>query len=166
MNIKWFIKFVTLSIALGFTLFSIYLLNTQHVPDFLNSLGFSQNQTFNWCVERVLKIESLSEQKWSLYEDQQKWWIIRGEQPPAEMNYLAVEKWFAQYCSIEIEELKSEKIFDLPMTHLARVIFNNSSTATMHWRGGDIYQINQTVYESREMTEALASLRSLLALNH
>lgn len=167
MKTKWVLKFLSLSIALSVTLYSIYLLNTKHVPDFLSSLGFnSSTQSFNWCVDRVTKIESLSQQSWSLFEQNGKWMVTRGTSPPAELDYLSVEKWFAQYCTLEVVELKSEKIFDLPMEHFAKISFNNSTTANIQLRGGNKYQINQTVFESTEMTAALAELRALLAITH
>lgn len=167
MTLKWIIKASTLIVALVLTLFSIYQLNSKHVPDFFSSLGFTEaTQTFNWCTDRVAKMESLSEKKWILFEENLKWKISRDEQPASEMNYLAVEKWFAQYCTVHVKELKSEKIFDLPLTHFAKITYNNGSTANFHFRGGNVYQINQVVFESVEMTEALEALRNLLTINH
>lgn len=167
MNAKWIFKSLTLSLALGLTVYSMYLLNSRHVPDFLSSLGLGEKtSSLSWCKERVLSVEGLDESHpWKLFEENNTWWITKGSAPPQSVDYLAIEKWFAHYCTLNVHQLHSEKIFDLPLSHLAKFTFNDSSFATLHSRGGNTYQLNQVVFESSTMTEAWLELRKLLTMN-
>lgn len=159
---KILFKVFSLSVALAGTLYSIYLINSQHSVDFLNSLGFGDTRkTFNWCPNRLQKLEGLVT-AWSLEGDSRQWLISKNGESAQIVDSLAIEKWLAKYCSLAVVPLKSEKILDLKFSPLWRAHFNDGSTALVYIQRPDIFQINELTFQSNELQQALLELHSLL----
>lgn len=161
----WF-KAGSLLIALFATVFSIYLLNSQHSVDFLSSLGFSSSQkTLNWCNERLRKAEGLS-QTWSLEEKNGQWILQTADSKELVVDYLEVEKWLAKYCSVEIASYPTEKILDLKLTPFARIYFSDQSSALIYQKDFSVFQINEITFESVELQEGFFALKNLLKISN
>lgn len=164
MNWKVFLKISTLVLALMVTTYSIYILNSQHSVDLFSSLGISTSQkTFNWCPDRLKKIEGLNA-NWNLEEKDRKWILQVNSSPPLTVDYLEIEKWLAQYCSVSVTPYSSEKLLDLKLSPLAKLNFNDGSQALFYHRDFKIFQINELTFESQEMQQALIALQSLLKI--
>lgn len=164
MNWKLWFKAGSLCIALFATVFSIYLLNTQHSVDFLSSLGFSSSQkTLNWCNDRLRKAEGLA-LPWSLEEKNGQWKLKIADANELVVDYLDVEKWLAKYCSVQITPYPSEKILDLKLAPFARILFSDQSSVLIYQKDFSVFQINEITFESRELREGLLALKDLLKL--
>ncbi|MBY0385649.1 hypothetical protein K2X05_10880 [bacterium] len=164
MNWKLWFKAGSLVIALSATVFSIYLLNSQHSVDFLSSLGFSSSQkTLNWCSDRLRKAEGLS-QPWSLEEKNGQWMLQTSSSQEFVVDYLEVEKWLAKYCSVHITPYPPEKILDLKLSPFARIQFGDKSTALIYQKDFSVFQINEITFESKEMQEGLFAIKNLLKI--
>lgn len=164
MNWKLWFKAGSLFVALFATVFSIYLLNSQHSVDFLSSLGFSSSQkTLNWCTERLRKAEGLSH-NWSLEEKDGQWLLITADSKELRVDYLEIEKWLAKYCSVDITPYPKEKLLDLKLSPFARILFNDESRALIYQKDFTIFQINEYTFESRELQEGLLALQNLLKI--
>lgn len=164
MNWKLWFKAGSLVIALSATLFSIYLLNSQHSVDFLSSLGFTSSQkTLNWCNERLRKAEGLS-QSWTLEEKNGQWMLQISDSQEFVVDYLEVEKWLAKYCSVHITPYPTEKILDLKLSPFARIHFSDKSNALIYQKDFSVFQINEITFESAELQEGLLSLKDLLKI--
>jgi hypothetical protein len=165
MNWKVFLKISSLVLALMVTVYSIYMLNSQHSVDLFSSLGISTSQkTFNWCPDRLKKIEGLNS-TWSLEEKDRKWILQMKSSPPLTVDYLEIEKWLAQYCSVSVRPYPSDKLLELKLTPLAKLNFNDGTQALFYHKDFQVFQINELTFESQEMQQALGALRTLLKLD-
>ncbi len=146
------------------TIYSIYMLNSQHSVDLFSSLGISTSQkTFNWCPDRLKKIEGLSS-SWSLEEKDRQWLLQMNSAPLLTVDYLEIEKWLAQYCSVSVTPYPPEKLLDLKLNPLARLNFNDGTQALFYHKDFQVFQINELTFESQEMQQALAELKTLLKI--
>ena len=166
MNWKLWFKAGSLLIALFATVFSIFLLKTQHSVDFLSSLGFSSSQkTLNWCNDRLRKAEGLS-QTWSLEEKNGQWLQQTNDGKEFIVDYLEVEKWLAKYCSVHIAPYPVEKILDLTLSPFARIQFSDKSNVLIYQKDFSIFQINEITFESKELQEGMTALKYLLKIEN
>jgi hypothetical protein len=164
MNWKFGFKILTLTIALSATLFSIYLLNSQHANDFFTSLGFSSaSKNLNWCTDRLKKAEGLNSE-WSL-EEKDRQWILQKNNTTTIVDYLDIEKWLARYCAVQITELANEKILDLNLQPFARLLFNDGGKVLIYQKDGKYFQLNEVTFESKEMSDAFSEIKNLLKIN-
>lgn len=163
MPFKFIFKSLTLVLALGMTIYCIYLLNQGHLTDFMGSLGMGEySKTFNWCTNRVTKMESLSKTTWTLEEKDKKWLVSTNGGEPLTLDYLAVEKWFAKYCLVRIQVYRNENLLDKHLEPFAKAQFNDGTLARIYTLEGDVFQINEVIFKSPQMKEGLAELQRLL----
>jgi hypothetical protein len=161
MNWKIGFKIFTLLTALSATVFSIYLLNSQHSSDFFSSLGFgSSSQNLNWCSDRLKKAEGLFSD-WSV-EEKDRQWVLQKNNTSVVVDYLEVEKWLARYCAVKISPVSKEKILDLKLEPFARFFFNDGNKVLIYQKENTIFQFNEVIFTSEEMSSAFASLKNLL----
>ncbi len=166
MSWKLLFKITTLLIALSATVVSIYLLNTGHTKDFLNSLGFtSSGETLHWCSDRLLKAEGLNT-KWSLQEIDRQW-ILRNEQGrDLVVDYLDVEKWLAKYCMLEIQPYPREKILSTPLSPFLKLMFKDNKQVLIYQKDMQVFQMNEHTFESKDLKEGLLALQQLFGLSN
>ncbi len=164
MNWKLLFKITTLLIALSATVVSMYLLNTGHTKDFLNSLGFSSSgETLHWCSDRLLKAEGLSK-KWSLQEVERQW-ILRNDQGrELVVDYLEVEKWLAKYCMLDIQPYPREKILSTTLSPYLKLIFKDNKQVLIYQKDMQVFQMNEHTFESADLKEGLLALQGLFGL--
>lgn len=164
MNWKVLFKISSLGLALVITVYSMYLLNSQHSVDFLESLGFTSQKTFNWCPDRLKKAEGLSS-TWTLEEKDRQWLLQVPASSPLTVDYLEIEKWLAQHCSVHVLPYPKEKLLDLKLIPLAKLHFNDGTQALIYHKDFKTFQINELTFESAEMQAALSALRDLLKID-
>jgi hypothetical protein len=165
MSWKVLFKITMLLTALSATVFSMYLLNTGHTKDFLNSLGFSgSGKTLHWCSDRLLKAEGLNK-NWSLQEIDRQW-IVRNENNQAlVVDYLAVEKWLAQYCMLDIQPYPREQILNTPLAPFLKILFKDNKQVLIYQKDMQVFQINEHTFESADLREGLLALQKLLGIH-
>ncbi len=164
MNWKVLFKLTTLFIALSATVFSIYMLNSGHTKDFLNSLGFSTSgRTLHWCSDRLLKAEGLNSD-WSLQEQDRKWVVRNPAKQELVVDYLEVEKWLAKYCMLEVLPYPKEKILDTPLSPFMKIVFKDNHQVLIYQKDMTVFQLNEQTFESEEFKEGLQALERLLGL--
>lgn len=163
MKLRIGLKLFTLLIAFSATLYAIFILKTGHMNDFWVSLGFNTSeQTLNWCSNRLIKLESLTETKWKLEENSQKWQISKDEESPLDVDYVEVEKWLAKYCFLKIIPFKDKNLLDMQFKPFAKASFNDGSKVLIYTFNGEVFQINEVIFKSQEMVSALKDLKNLL----
>lgn len=91
-----------LVLGLGIIIYSMYFLSQKGLPrpaaNLLGISGGSQNISLNWCRTRVESLSLAGGQQ--IYQQGYKWFRdVNGK--PVEMNFLSVEKWFAEYCRVD-----------------------------------------------------------------
>ncbi len=164
MNWKLGFKALTLGIALSATVYSMYLLNSQHSTDFFTSLGFTSSKSLTWCTDRLQRVEGMTT-PWTLESKERQWILTLPQQSPVRVDPLAVEKWLARYCTVSIQPLSSEKILELKLTPSARLFFNDGQKALLYQKELLFFQINEVTFESHEFQEALRQLSQLLKVS-
>lgn len=164
MTLKTIFKVTTLLVALGATIYCMYLLNTGHSTDFLASMGLgTKSQTLNWCSNRLTKMEgSNSQSPWLLEEREQKWMISLNGETPKAVEYLDIEKWLAKYCILNIRVLRGEAILDQHLAPFAQATFNDGTSAKIYLLGEKGFQINEVIFASDEMKSAVTELKNIL----
>ena len=164
MNWKFLLRLSILLLALGATVFSMYLLNTGHTKDFLNSLGFSTSgKTLHWCSDRLLKAEGLSN-KWSLQEIDRKWILKNEGGQELVVDYLEVEKWLAKYCMLDIQPYPREKILNTPLSPFMKIMFKDNKQVLIYQKDLQVFQINEHTFESEDLKDGLQALQKLFGL--
>ena len=155
MKIGYWFKLLTLTIALSVTVLSIYWLNQGHMVKTLSSIGFSNNgQILNWCENRIQSLGIPSAQA-TLTEKAGRWvWQTQDTTP---LNYLSVEKWFAKYCQIPVKKVNFED-FNSPMTPILEVTFISGETATFYDLGEGRVQLQNNVFSSPALQQAMKEL--------
>ena len=161
MNWKLGFKMLTLGTALSATLYSMYLLNSQHSSDFFTSLGFTSSQTLTWCSDRLQKAEGMTS-AWTLEAQERQWVLTLPGQTPVLVDALEIEKWLARYCSISIQPLPREKILEMKFDPSARIFFNDGQKTLLYQKDQRFFQMNEVTFESAEFQEALLQLGQLL----
>lgn len=161
---KLLFKASVLFLALGMTIYCIYLLNQGHLSDFMGSIGSKYTQTLSWCSNRITKMESLSDAKWIMEEKDKKWLVSKDGGAPLELSYLEVEKWMAQTCQLHILVYRSESLLDKHLAPFAKVSFNDGKEAKIYILENDTFQINEVIFKSPEMQTAVADFKKLLTL--
>lgn len=133
--------------------------------DFLSSLGFSGDH-LNWCSSRLVRLENLgdSQTSWVLEEKDKQWLLTKNGNEPLRVNYLSVEKWLAKYCTLQIHLYKNPNLLDMHLIPFAKASFNDGTEAKIFFIENKIYQINEVIFTSEEMKQALKELRNLLKI--
>lgn len=158
MNLKTAVKLVSLLTALTATIVAIFLLKQGHLSSALTSMGFQKPGTrLNWCKERVASLH-IYDTPLTLVEKQGQW-MWDGE-PPHELDYLTVEKWFARYCQIPVEApiegAKGET--SKPMQAFMEVVFVDGQRTTLHWDQDKHFKIGKNEFISETLRQGLKEL--------
>ncbi len=166
MNWKVLFKVSTLLIALIATVYSIYLLNTGHTKDFLNSLGFSgSGKTLHWCTDRLEKAEGLN-QTWSLQQEGLQWILRNDSGQELIVDSLVVEKWLAQYCMLDVQPYPREKILETRLAPFVKFIFKDTQQVLIYQKDFQVFQMNEQTFESEDLKQGLLALNRMLGLSN
>lgn len=155
MPLKLWLKLTLLTISLSATLIGMYWLKQGHMSSFWTSLGFhNQNQRINWCSERVGAI-FLYDNKAKLYEEAGKWlWQQSNLNTP--LDYLRVEKWFAQYCQVDIDKLENVEA-ESPIAVFEAQFIDGDRLTLYSYPNGD-FKMRDQVFKSETLRQALKEL--------
>ncbi len=153
MSTKVLIKLVSLLTALTCTLVAIFWLNQGHMSQFWTSLGF-KNQHLNWCEERVSSLY-FYEQNAKLYEKSGEWfWQGQTEIP---LDYLRVEKWFAQYCQIPFEKVEAPLIATRGIP-VFEALFLDNERLTLYTDTDGTFRFRDEFFKSETLRQAIKEL--------
>jgi hypothetical protein len=154
MSLKVLAKLVALLTALTATIVAISWLNAGHMNSFWTSLGVDRSGTrLNWCEERVGTL-FLYDSKAKLTEKDGKWlWVGEIEK---ELDYLRVEKWFAKYCLIPVDDMEVAEMASSSPVFEAQFIDGNR--LSLYSDGENIFKIRDKVFQSQAFREALQEL--------
>lgn len=154
MSLKILVKLVALMTALTATVVAIYWLKAGHMNAFWTSLGVDRSGSrLNWCDERVGTLYIYRGSSKLTEKDGQWFWIGETEK---QLDYLRVEKWFARYCQIPVDEVaeqkqeQSEPIFEAN--------FINGTRLSVYQYPSGHFLINQKVFKSKVFEKGLKEL--------
>jgi len=153
MPTKVLIKFVALLTALAATVVAIFWLKQGHMSSFWTSLGVNSGARVNWCEERVGTLY-FYDSKAKLLEKDGKWLWVQGDEKM--LDYLRVEKWFAQYCQIPVNKVDSVKM-ELSQPVL-EAQFINGERLSIYTDGKGNFGIRDRVFASETLRKALKEL--------
>lgn len=157
MNLKVAIKLVALLSALTATIVAIFWLNQGHMDSFWTSLGVDRRGTrLNWCVERVDSLY-LYESQEKLIEEDGQWLWQKGDQSQ-ELDYLRVEKWFAKYCQIPIDEKLDASKNRSPFKPFLEARFIDGSRKTLSVAGSTSFRIDSHLFRSETLRKGIKEL--------
>ena len=143
--------------GLSACVFFIFLLKSDHARQFWASLGLgSQVEMLSWCSERVSKVSFPSNGGGVVSEVDGKWqWESTDGQ--TQLDYLAVEKWFARYCQTPIESIALER-FDTRLLPLMEVEFIDGNSGTFYDLGQGRIQWKQQIFKSPSFQTAFEEI--------
>lgn len=154
MPIKIWLRVGLLAVALTMTIIAMTLLKQGHMSAFWTSLGFNPTgQRINWCSERVGSIY-LYENKAKLHEEGGKWLWEQTFSVP--LDYLRVEKWFAQYCQVDIQTVTGSESGSAVPVFEAKFI-NGEHMTLYSYANGD-FKMGDQVFKSETLRQALKEL--------
>lgn len=165
-------KLVFLGSALAMTIYGIYLMRSDYGSKTFEAFGFGlQSENFvAWCQTRVKKIEvSRGEVVYLLHEENRKWWVQESRDgqlsSPKELDYIAVEKWLAEFCQVKTEKnLTPQEAMALPVSPIMNIELINGEKKTLFRIGETDLQIKGRAFASEEMEKGLLELYRLLAI--
>ncbi len=143
--------------ALTATIVAIFWLKQGHMDAFWTSLGVDRSGTrLNWCVERVDSIYFYETQE-KLFEEEGRWlWKMKaGTQ---ELDYLRVEKWFAKYCQISIDEKLQTSENPVRFTPVFEAQFIDGSRKTLSQTNSDLFKIDSHQFRSETLRKGIKEL--------
>jgi|GEM_PF-1722338 len=163
---KLWLQLLILVCVLAGVVTLIYQLN--HSSQWSNSVallfyGTDSKHQVNWCETRVKSIEVPG--KFRVFQKGLKWY--RQAEPDAvtyELGFVAVEKWFATYCSLPAEgktEGLAAELSGPKESVLARVHFIDGRGSVFREIAEGIFTWDNTTFRSREMKPALKDLAGL-----
>lgn len=157
----WLIfKINLMVVGLVVIIYTSHALSTRGLPSSLGSflgMGPSTNAILNvsWCDTRVTSIEFEPGQK--IFQEGYKWYSQTAGQSPTELNFLAVEKWFAEYCKV-----KAKNASDVPASGIAAVIeFIDGRREMIKTAGNGLFRWRDRSFESTELEQGLEAGRNL-----
>jgi hypothetical protein len=172
MKTSLIVKINFLVLGLGLTLYLILAFQKQGLPEGLrvalgiggpadNSLSVNDQtaelRQWNWCATRVTGIESLG--RWGISQQKRKW--IRSGELAGELDFIAVEKWLAQFCSVLVTPVKA--LVDEAFTESLRIQFVNGATDEVRRHPNGTYFWKGQTFTSPEFDAALEAISKLAA---
>ena len=160
-DLAWlFFKVNLMVVGLGFVIYLMYFFSHHGLPRPVASLmGLPSAQSslfsFNWCDTRVTSL-NLGEGT-RIYQRGYKWFRESGAQGPVELDFIAVEKWFAQYCKVRAERLPDLR----PGRVVAVVNFVNGDQELLRGASEDEFRWRDQVFRSPELAKALSEAQGL-----
>lgn len=152
MNFKWALQTAFLSTSLVATLLAIFFLKSDHTPDVLASLGFSNSKKINWCEKRISQISFKG--KSTITELQGKWGIQTQDEHIL-IDYIEFEKWLAQFCLLKGEQADTKNILQEPLLSVFDIRYIDGETVTLYKIGGDKFQIKQLLFRSSHLEKLM-----------
>ena len=132
--------------AFASTIYLIYQVNAKGLsPAFLALFGISSSTSstgtnWNWCDTRVVSI--IRPERYQLKQEGHNW-ILEGSSKRV-VNFIEVEKWFANYCKISVEPVppKPGDVGYQPALFVKFVddkveVLSQHGDGTFRWRGFD-----------------------------
>ena len=170
MRTNFIIKLNFLVLALVLVLFAIYKIRGGSLDRGVSAmLGIEAGQPeqnpkidgvighLDWCDTRVSEIIRPNQPK--LIQEKMKW-IWEGN-PSMELNFLAVEKWFAQFCEVLIDRARPVDFVESQAEAAMEVHFIKGNPTKLLMDKNGVYRWRNTVFRSAEMDAALQALSAL-----
>lgn len=111
-----------------------------------------------WCETRVRELEEPG--VFRLYQDGSKWFFDRQGQKK-EVDFVAVEKWFARHCSLHVEAAAVSAQQTLHPGLVVKFVRGPDQTFERAEGSGTIYRWRNQTFKSPELDMALSLLGDL-----
>ena len=158
----WTIKVNFLILGLGLVIYIMFQIkNSGLPPTALNLMGIQapskivrHNKDLMWCQTRVQSMEK--PKSFKIYQDKLKWFT--SGQSPQEIDFITVEKWFGQNCSLKVEPLPKETIDPKNIQTALIINFIKGTTEHLFKLEPNVYAWKGQVFRSPQMESALNQL--------
>jgi hypothetical protein len=158
-GLAWlFFKINLLLAVLVVVIYASHVLSTRGLPAPLaGALGVKGNDRFelSWCETRVKAIQVGQGPR--VFQDGYKWYRATASSAPVELNFLNVEKWFAEYCKVHartIENAQTDRV-------AAVIEFIDGRQVQVLAGPDDTFGWQGTTFESHDLTQALKDAENL-----
>jgi len=163
---KIWIQTLFLSLSLALVIGLIQKLKSS--PEWVDKLslafyGSEAHDQLDWCQTRVTKIEAPN--KFKVFQEGLKWFktdLETGNR--AELGFIPVEKWFANYCRLFVQGKTEGLATELKGPDeelLADVKFVDGTSSQFMQIAPEIFTWNKTTFRSPELKKALDDLSQL-----
>lgn len=165
MNSSLIVKLNFLLLGLGLTIYFIYGLNAKGLsPGVLALFGIAPAQTvgsltestWTWCDTRVTALIRPDE-KFKLSQEGSRW--VVEDQSPREVNFIAVEKWFAKFCSVPAKSIEANAGEGFRPSMMVK--FVNGQVEVLRQNDDGVFLWKGQAFAAPQMLEALEELTQL-----
>jgi hypothetical protein len=155
MPLKLILKLVLLFTSLCATIVAIIWLRSDHMEAFWTSLGIGGHR-INWCEERVESLY-LFESSQKLFEVKNQWMWMDSDGDSRTLDYLRVEKWFAQYCQVDFNEPEVAPA-DGPFQPVFEAQFIDGGRITLYQNQAGLFKARNQIFASETLRQAIKEL--------
>lgn len=145
-------------ITLSAVVYTIYTLNnpgTKGIFQLIAEMNQPSHQRVNVCPTRVSSVSVIG--KAALFQEGLKWYrTLAGTRQ--ELDPIAVEKWFSEYCTVGSELAPAPADNSLPIATFAYVA---GLPVTLQQSGSGIFTMNGIHFRSQKLVEAIESIATL-----
>lgn len=165
LNTSTIIKLNFLLLGFGLTVYLIYILNTSGLSPRLTALfGLESTQTlsqkgsdrWNWCDTRVTSI--ILPNQFKISQEGQNW--IRENGGTQIVDFLSVEKWFANFCTVLTQPVTPPEADDSLQVALI-VKFVNGKVEALRRHPNGVFIWKGKSFKSPAFEAALSALEKL-----
>ena len=123
-------------------------------------LGQPAHNTVTLCPTRVSSLSVIG--RAAVFQEGMKWYRTHGSGERTELDPIAVEKWFAEYCSVDVEKIsgetapvqsQGEPIITIAYVAGLPITLRQSDDGVFHWGAHN--------FRSPKLTEGIARLLEL-----
>ncbi len=166
--LRMFLKVGVLGVALGLCVYTIVLLQGDLGGKTMEALGFREHSDnfVAWCQNRVHSMRFADSPEVAIVEHERQWTVDREGQDGEVVQYLALEKWFGEFCQVQAEDSPPAEAMALSLAPLLEVEFINSTKLTIYRVGEDQLQIGERIFRSEPLERGLHRLREIMVHRH
>lgn len=155
------VKVNFLLLGFGLVVYLIWYLNYRGLPEGAQSLmGLEGGHKVTLCKTRVNAIQFGDSGR--IFEENMTWKVAPEA---AQLNQLAMEKWFGKYCTVTADPLSPEEQPDgSPGTEIVWSFVDGANESLEIWPDQKVFSFAGAQFKSAELAAALAELAQLAGL--
>lgn len=156
----FWVKVTMMMVTLAAVIYTIFTLNnpgTKGIFQLIAEMNQPSKNRVNVCPTRVSSISVIG--KAALFQEDLKWFrTLEGTRQ--ELDPIAVEKWFSEYCAVGSEPAPAPSDNSLPIATFAYVA---GLPVTLQQSESGVFTMNGFHFRSQKLVEAIESISTLPA---
>jgi hypothetical protein len=147
-------------LGLGLVLYTMYSLNKTGLPGGIRTalnLSGQASGSLSWCDTRVAGL--IRPNSFRLTQEGNSWMVEKSSKEA--ISFLAVEKWFGEFCKVAISPLNVNEIAAASFQPQLFVKFIKGPVQILAATADGIYQWKGQFFRSKELDQALNQLEEL-----